>query len=389
MQPGTYVVYQVVTGLINGYPVSDTVYQEINIHAQPIATIDSTNLIVCLGSPCHFIDSSYISEGDTIVSWFWDFGDGTTSDQQNYDHIYNVIGDYTVTLHVVSNYGCEDTDTVMAKATTAPEITFNVENACVNSPTQFTPTESNVEITEWFWHFDDHNDPLNNTDTIENPSHVYTAVHAYTVTMYASSYDCYREIQQSFLVYPIPYSDFSYVQDYQDVQGRIKFNNQSVYADSYFWDFGNGQTSTIADPIEVYEHDSTYTVTLISKNEYSCADTSRYDILVFFKGLYFPTAFSPNNPNEDISKFEPNGVNLAQYNVQVYDTRGNLMWESSLLDENGSPVESWDGYYNGFLMPQGVYVWKASGTFKDGTVWKGSTFQSDIPQPHGTVTLIR
>jgi len=82
-------------------------------------------------------------------------------------------------------------------------------------------------------------------------------------------------------------------------------------------------------------------------------------------------------------------VNLDKYLIQVFDQRGNLMWESDKIDENGSPVESWDGYYNGFLMPNGVYVWQANATFRDGTIWKGSTLQSDNPQTYGTVTLVR
>lgn len=128
---------------------------------------------------------------------------------------------------------------------------------------------------------------------------------------------------------------------------------------------------------------------MISLNEDLCADTSRYELLVFFRGLYFPTAFSPNNPNDGISKFSPKGVNLREYLVQVFDMGGNLLWESELLDEDGSPVESWDGYYNGLLMPQGMYIWKAQGTFKDGSIWKGSELQSENPQPFGTVTLVR
>lgn len=308
---------------------------------------------------------------------------------RNIDHVYDSIGEYLVTLNVSTSHYCESSDTVTAKVTTAPDITFNIENACVNSPTYFIPTESDVEITDWFWDFDDHNNPLYDTSTTANPSYVYTSIHSYDVTMVASSYQCEKHVTKSFLVYPIPYSDFSYISDYGDVQGRTLFNNQSIYAGSYLWDFGNGNTSTIESPIEVYEKDSTYLITLISKNEYGCADTSRYELLVFFKGLYFPTAFSPNNPNEQISKFTPKGVNLSKFLVQVFDLRGNLMWESNKLDENGSPVESWDGYNNGFLMPQGVYVWKANGTFRDGIVWKGSEFQSENPQTHGTVTLVK
>lgn len=45
------------------------------------------------------------------VQWFWSFGDGTSSNQQNPNHPYANIGQYTVTLIVVDANGCRDTIT--------------------------------------------------------------------------------------------------------------------------------------------------------------------------------------------------------------------------------------------------------------------------------------
>lgn len=42
----------------------------------------------------------------------------------------------------------------------------------------------------------------------------------------------------------------------------VSFNNTSVNADSYLWDFGDGNTSTEANPVHTYETDGTYDVTL-------------------------------------------------------------------------------------------------------------------------------
>ena len=53
----------------------------------------------------HFIDEST----GTVTSWLWDFGDGTTSTEQNPAHVYPKNGYYTVTLKVT---GLNGTDTV-------------------------------------------------------------------------------------------------------------------------------------------------------------------------------------------------------------------------------------------------------------------------------------
>ena len=50
-----------------------------------------------------------------IVTWHWDFGDNTTSNQQNPSHKYTKAGEYTVKLTVMDNYGDEATDTIVIK----------------------------------------------------------------------------------------------------------------------------------------------------------------------------------------------------------------------------------------------------------------------------------
>jgi len=385
---GVYNVKLIITTVLYGNFVSDTLIKEINIFSQPVANFSSEG--VCFGTDTEFIDSSYTDIGNAVTSWFWDFDDdGYTSTLQNPTHGYNEVGEYNVFLEITTAYGCVDTITNKSYVSYAPDIPFHVENNCLNSPAYFIPDydSTEIKITSWLWDFGDPYDDTTSTEPF--PEHTYTRIMNYKVTMIASTHNCPKEKIMNILVFPIPYSSFTLTPDYGDVQGRTKFSNQSIYAHHYLWDFGNGNTSEVMNPIEVYEEDSTYIVTLVSYNEYNCSDTSRLELLVFFRGLYFPTAFSPNNPNSEISRFTPKGVNLAEYQVQVFDLRGNLLWESDKLDDSGSPVESWDGYYEGRLMPEGMYIWRASGLFKDGSVWKGSTFQSENPQTQGTVTLVR
>ena len=61
---------------------------------------------VCQGFAVNFTDASTGSAG--ITSWSWDFGDGTTSTDQNPTHTYNTVGTYDVSLTV---NGSADTET--------------------------------------------------------------------------------------------------------------------------------------------------------------------------------------------------------------------------------------------------------------------------------------
>jgi len=85
-------------------------------------------------------------------------------------------------------------------------------------------------------------------------------------------------------------------------------------------------------------------------------------------------------------------VNLASYRAEIYNSHGSLLWSSSLLDEKGSPAESWDGTYNDKPCQQDVYFWRIRAVFRDGSIW----YNQDIgeragvsEEVFGTVTLIK
>ncbi|MCB2220544.1 MAG: PKD domain-containing protein [Bacteroidetes bacterium] len=399
MFPGVYEVKFGVSATVYGYFMTDTMFQTVEVFEHPFARIDTAGIGVCFGEEIQFNDASIYVANDPGAQWNWDFRDGWLDTLQNPLHTYQDTGEFYVILEIMTEHGCVGTDSSIAYVSFAPDFDFLIKNPCLNNPATFIPDydSTKLEITDWNWNFGD-NLSNDNTSTISHPQHTYTRIDNYTITMKVSSHGCENESQKDVLVYPVPYSNFNLTPDYGGVQGRVKFQNNSIFASHYLWDFGNGNTSTVPDPVEVYEYDSTYTVTLISYNDYppnttddfKCSDTTIHELKIFFKGLYFPTAFSPNNPNTEISRFTPKGVNLEEFEVKVFDMRGNLMWETDKLDEYGTPIESWDGYANGVLMPQGMYIWKASATFKDGTTWQGQAFDENVqPQTNGVVTLIK
>ena len=74
----------------------------------------------------------------------------------------------------------------------------------------------------------------------------------------------------------------------------------------------------------------------------------------------------------------------------IFDTYGNLIWESRDIDNEGKPTGHWDGTFNGVPLPQDVFVWKVRALFKDNSVWPGKEYQDErIPKRTGSVTLIR
>jgi hypothetical protein len=172
--------------------------------------------------------------------------------------------------------------------------------------------------------------------------------------------------------------------------GKIQLQNKSEGADNYYWDFGNGSSSTEESPIVTYTNDGSYLITLVAANNFGCVDSTFLKYEVLFKGLYVPNAFVPESNIQGVNVFKPVGVDLKEYKVEVFDPWGQLLWESSLLDSNGRPVEGWNGRkQNGAIYQSGTYVWKISAVFIDGTTWEGSNVGKGEGKTIGTVTLIR
>ena len=186
-------------------------------------------------------------------------------------------------------------------------------------------------------------------------------------------------------IFPSPESQFTFTSS-GGYPEYLTFVNTSTGATECYWDFGNGQALSACDmdgPIE-YSNNDNYLISLLTLNAYGCSDTSAVQYLVNFKGLFMPNALIPEHPDPEENLFLPKGIGIAEYTIQIFDTWGNLIWQSSAL-QNGMPSEGWNGRdANGNVYPQDVYAWRASARFTDGTYWSGKNGKT-----YGTVTLIR
>lgn len=143
-----------------------------------------------------------------------------------------------------------------------------------------------------------------------------------------------------------------------ETEELIYFYDQSEGAiASYDWDLGNGVTSDIHNPTNVYIEDSLYEVSLTVTDSLGCVDsiTRFLDIL---PPLYFwvPNAFTPEQDGDDLNNvFLPKGVGIAEYSISIFNRWGQEIFTSDDINDG------WDGNFNsGKPAPQDVYVYKIS-----------------------------
>jgi gliding motility-associated-like protein len=229
----------------------------------------------CKDSLVYFTDNTTTKAGNSIVSWTWDFGDGSprttvTTQPINYSHAYSKITDYPVTLIVTDNTGCQDSvvNTVHI-ANIVANFSANSNIACLNVPFQFNNSSVTTPLT-YAWDFGD-----GGTSTDASPTHTYTTPGYYKVRLdITGSTGCidHKEID-SFLRVPNPIADFSFPPVSADAcpPVKVQFTNNSTDYTSSSWTFGDGSTSVEQDPLHNYIRPGTYAVTLTVYSEGGCA----------------------------------------------------------------------------------------------------------------------
>jgi len=407
---GSYQVTLTVAAMFDGQMREHTDTLAVVIHPVPEAEFTWTE--GCLNQPVAFGDSTS-AEDAVITSWRWDFGEESleadTSRQQHPEWGYSTFGEHEVVLQVMNEFGCRDTVQEPITVYRVPEAVIGHDSSCYMQPTQFydlsDTNEFTGEIISWQWDFGVEGTAAD-TAVIAEPEYMYVNQDSRTVTLQVEDeFGCGDTTQKVVTTHPVPEAVFEVEENFEDMQGRFAMNNVSEGAVDYQWDFdrySNGahpldyhydaEYHEQERPVIVFEEDGYFELELVAFNEFNCPDTMRVVDSMLFKGLFVPNAFSPNNPHGEVQRFKPAGINLETYHMQVYDVKGNLLWETRELDDEGSPAQGWDGTYDGAPLPQGVYVWKAEAMFEDGTVWQGDEVGSSelsSGKRYGTVVIIR
>lgn len=134
----------------------------------------------------NFTDTS--SQDPSITHWFWDFGDGSNSTQQNPAHAYTANGVYTVSL-TVSNSLCRNTTTVTNSVVVGQPVagfTASPTTNVVPATIAFTDTSLGTP-TQWNWSWGDGTWSNGTTPLQQNPVHIYNSPGTYNVSLTATN----------------------------------------------------------------------------------------------------------------------------------------------------------------------------------------------------------
>ena len=245
----------------------------INVYNSPLSSFSAAN--VCLGDSVRFTNLS--SSSDPIAAYAWNFGDLTTSAISNPVHYYSAAGTYTVQL-TASTANCSDDTTINVTVSPGPLASFTASSVsqCGLSPITFS--NSTTGSPSFTWNFGDGSATSSQT----SPVHTYSAAGNYTVSLIASQGSCADTLTRTnyISIYNQPTASFS--TSNVCIGDSVRFTNSTSSVDpvvSWAWNFGDGNSSALQNPVHYYSSAGTYTVHL-SASTTNCVDDTTITVTV-------------------------------------------------------------------------------------------------------------
>jgi|GEM_PF-393997 len=206
----------------------------------------------------------------------WSFGDGGTSSELNPVHVYPQPGYYNVTLTIgapgtICNSTVSQTISVWDSTGGGCQAAFHAIEEIIDSVSTFYfHDESTGNIAYWYWHFGDPNSGPNNTSTLQNPDHIFSGPGVYNVCLTVRGTDstCYSTVCMSIIVGSDPgcQANFTYYEDPIfpfDTNYTVNFTDLSTGSPTaWYWDFGDGTSGSVQNPVHTYAGPGTYNVCL-------------------------------------------------------------------------------------------------------------------------------
>ena len=316
-----------------------------------------TNSTVCREFATAFTDQS----AGNLVSHAWDFGDGNSSTASSPDHFYAAAGSYDVTLTVINDLDCPSTVTMPITVHPKPVASFissdpeSCSPLCIDLAS--TSTTEGAGIASVLWSFGDGTsstaDYLSpcfyNDDRVDDIAY---DLHFIAINLEGCSDTILLE--DHLKIYHNPLSLFAANPQTTDMFDReVNLTNQSIGADEYLWELGDGYSSSDLQFNHTYADTGTFVISLTVSTVNGCEDVSS-TVFVIPPTINFgvPNAFTPDGDGlNDTFFFTGFGIMDQDFEFQVFNRWGELVY-------NTTAFQPWDGTYNGTPARDGVYAYR-------------------------------
>lgn len=250
---------------------TNSVSDSISIYPVPAPIFDiSATGTLCNNGGINFINqTNETAYPNDLVTYQWNLAGEATSHQADTTYIFETSGNKTITLQA-SIPGCSSSKDSIITLLEGPIASFGLLDNCQNETSVFTAHNQEGTST-YIWDFGD-GFSLTGTDV----THVYTNTGNYNVTLSVENQDnCVNTSTDELTIHALPNPGF--ISDPLCSHVDILFTDTSkannAVITKWNWDFGNGQTSAIKNPVATFEGNGNYDVTLNVTTNFLCQQT--------------------------------------------------------------------------------------------------------------------
>ena len=143
----------------------------------------------------------------------------------------------------------------------------------------------------------------------------------------------------------------------------VQFQNKSIgNVISYFWDFGDGNSSIETNPIHTYQTAGEFEIKLQAIDAFGCLLELTKEIQIIDYFLVVPNVFTPNGDGIN-DYFFPKFLNIEKLEFWVLNKWGETIFYTNDIQSNG-----WDGTTGSDIAMPGNYVFKLKFETVDGRI---------------------
>lgn len=274
-EPGTYTLQVVI---VDDHGCADTASVDVVIVSpEPEFNVDPPG--GCAPVTCSFTD---VTQYDTtIVSWFWDFGQGDTSILEAPPSITYDTGSYYIKLTLQDTLGCVGTDSLEI-VSSLPQAQFDISSQvfCLDD----TLYMENNSITFgsnpiFIWDFGD-----TIISGVFEPYHIYSAGGSYTIQLIVNDGGCLDTTVVNGNNIQVQNPEVEMAIDVSGVCAPVhvsySYSPSPQYITAQVWTFGDSGSSVLEDPQHTYFDQGTYTITLFTTTTSGCSSVDSAEIEV-------------------------------------------------------------------------------------------------------------
>jgi gliding motility-associated-like protein len=295
-------VYSVI--LTNSYNCKDTLYSTIVVNDLPNPPTILGNQPFCIG------DSTTLSTSLVYPNYQWSNGSTLPT--------ITIYDQSTYTLTITDNNGCSSTDSIISFVNPLPVFNITgINELCF--PDSSLIRCSNIYPT-YVW---------NNGQSTQS---IYVSTTGNYSLIVTDNNGCSDTSDFNFISRPLPIVSFTNDTSISCSKTTIQFTNTSISEpnSTYFWNLGNGTTSTLPNPNVQYVDTGYYNVQLVVISPYGCKDSASNQVYAIFYPL--PIA---NFTTDDFI------TNIVDQRIYFTDLSQNATkWYWSFGDDNFSNIQN-------------------------------------------------